>query len=142
VITNISHDYAFAPTPVRAVKTNTANESSLALTDSIRSSRRDAWEEVVDRRLVEWGRDPSLLEEDDLIPPTREAVQSAVKIVRILQQRYLPPPRRVVPDGDGGIVMERWSDHASESIEVDRRGRAELVICLDGAVLNRVAWLE
>jgi hypothetical protein len=98
---------------------------------------RDDWQELIDYKLIEWGRDPDQLAEHELIPPTTRAVQRAIQIAKELQARKALPPMRVVPDGDGGIVMERWCGPWSVSIEIDHHGVTELVVVRDCHVVDR-----
>ena len=121
--------------PPRRVATGAAKDDSLA--SPVDQRNWDAWQEVIDEKLIEWGRDPDQLAEDDLIPPTRESVQQATRIALAFRNRGLPPPLRVVPDGDGGIVLERWSESCSVSIEIDAQGFAEFVECCQGRVTQR-----
>ncbi|MCG3128322.1 MAG: hypothetical protein CHACPFDD_03205 [Phycisphaerae bacterium] len=99
---------------------------------------REAWRKVVDCTLIEWGARPEQLAEAELIPPTRPAVQRAIQIAESFRESSAPPPMRVVPDGDGGIVMERWTETTMRSIEIDRDGCAELVMTRDARVIERI----
>lgn len=125
----------FTEDPPRRVATGAAKDDSLA--SSLDPRNWDAWQEVIDEKLIEWGRDPGQLAEDDLIPPTRESVQRATRIALAFRDDGDPPPLRVVPDGDGGIVLERWRDSLTESIEIDAQGVAEYVVCRHGRVTQR-----
>ncbi|MCH8252238.1 MAG: hypothetical protein IID36_07275 [Planctomycetes bacterium] len=87
-------------------------------------------------KLVEWGRNPDLLAEDDLIAPTPEAIERAIKIAEHLEVDGSPPPMRVVPDGDGGIVLEHSCGSVTTSIEIASDGSAECVECVDGRVVR------
>lgn len=124
------------PTP--AVETGTAMESSQ--TPGATSAWRIGWQRVIDAILIEWGRNPSELQEHDLIPPTRPAINRAVEIARAWRDQHLPPPLRVVPDGDGGIVLERWMGSKTYALEIDQRGQVEFVETLDGKVVRRISF--
>ena len=84
--------------------------------------------------IAEWQRDPDALAEDELIPPTSEACVKAIELVKL--QRT--PFGRCVPDGDGGIVLERWVGSVISSVEIDSAGAIEFVECVDGKVTKRV----
>ena len=58
--------------PLRRVATGAAKDDSLA--SLLEQPNGDAWREVSDQKLIEWGRDPDQLAEAGLIRPTREAV--------------------------------------------------------------------
>lgn len=83
---------------------------------------RAAWERWIDRTLIEWGRDPSALADADVTPPSREVIAWAIEYAQRLAQLGLPAANRVAPNGDGGIVFERWSGDVSESIEIEDDG--------------------
>ncbi|MCG3129547.1 MAG: hypothetical protein FLDDKLPJ_00280 [Phycisphaerae bacterium] len=119
------------------------NETADALvsTEARQLSRhREAWRQEIDRKLIEWGRDPSQFEDVDLIPPTQEAIRVASRIALQMMDCGAAPPTAVVPDGDGGIVIERRTPTTVESIEVTREGAAEMVRLLDGRVADRRAF--
>lgn len=56
----------------------------------------------------------------ELEPPSDAVLERALKIAHsIAQQKIFSPPMRIVPDGDGGIVLSRWDDDGVyESIEI------------------------
>src|SRR5688572_10791379 len=58
----------------------------------------DGWEEVIDRHLIEWGRDPGQLEDENIVPPSAAVIRRAVDIARSLQAARLVAPTAVVPD--------------------------------------------
>jgi hypothetical protein len=122
--------------PPGAVETRAATVDTLATEDRHRSD----WQSVIDQKLIEWGRDPGQLAEDELIPPTRAAVARAVKIARDLRDREWPPPLRAVPDGDGGVVLERWAGPWSAAFEIDSQGGVQFVVSIDGKVTRRVGF--
>jgi hypothetical protein len=124
-------------TPVSR-QTNAASEDSLAITSQEREHAQRAWDNCVNSKLIEWGRDPAQLEEEELIPPTRDAIASAVRIAIYFRDQGIVAPDRVVPDGDGGIVLERWSGPFSESFEISSDGRIEYVSCWDRRVVERL----
>ncbi len=78
---------------------------------SARASReianREAWQDLIDHQLVEWGWDVDRFEDEGIEPPTRETVQLAIAVASALRDDGLAPPTCVVPDVNGGIVFER-----------------------------------
>jgi len=142
VIADTKLTYLLTDEPLPSMSTGAAPEASLA-SDLTRSDvYRMRWQEVIDEKLVEWGRNPAHLGEIDLIPPTRAAIRSAVRIARDMcdASPSPAPPMRVVPDGDGGVVFERWEDSSSESIEINGDGGAEYVRIRTHRVVQRTAW--
>ena len=120
-------------------QTGVASNESLATSLGDREERLRAWQRFIDEKLIEWGRDPGELEEAQLIPPTRRAIDKSVRLAMTLRDRGFPPASRVVPDGDGGIVFERWEGSVSETFEVSANGTIEYVQCRDCTVKARHA---
>lgn len=89
------------------------------------NKERERWESLVDRTLIEWGRDPAILEDDGIIPPTIGTVKNACDIARVLCRLGLPAPTRIVPTGDGGIAFQADADHDFVSIEIAADGTVE-----------------
>ncbi|HEY3244023.1 MAG TPA: hypothetical protein VGM03_11810 [Phycisphaerae bacterium] len=124
------------PEPGRRVETGAATGDTLA-TYSETTGNRHAWQEFIDHRLVDWGRDPLQLGDSELVPPTPTAIRRAISFALTLREGDLPPPKRIVPDGDGGIVIERWHGPVTVSIEISPDGLAEFVECREGRVVSR-----
>lgn len=122
----------------RTVSTGAAQDDSFAHDAYERAAVVDAWQKVIDSKLIEWGRDPEAIAEDDLIPPSRFAVHNAIDLAKQLSQQGWAPPMRAVPDGDGGIVFERWAGVTAGAFEIDKYGRIELVMTRNGRVEERV----
>jgi hypothetical protein len=120
-------------------ETQGADDASLAVAGRELDANRQAWQRFIDEKLIEWGRDPSLLDDESVIPPSRPSVDTAVWLAMRLRDAGEVPPLRVVPDGDGGIVFERWEGNLSESFEVSQHGGIEYVQCRDGRVEARRA---
>ena len=80
--------------------------------------RREAWDSIIDRYLVEWGRDASALEDEGFIPPGLEVVNLACQVAMEFRDEGLPPPIRVAPDGEGGLAFERVDGKVSESLNI------------------------
>jgi hypothetical protein len=91
------------------VESSAAGDDELAGSERHRESSRREWERIINEYLVEWGRDPSQLEDEGVTPPSLEIITLASKIAMELRDRCCPPPLRVVPDGEGGIAFEQRS---------------------------------
>lgn len=124
---------------IDAVTTAGASEQSLASSEA----NREGWQRLIDDYLIEWGRDPSQLADEDLIPPSEDMIRYASRIAIALRNAGWPPPLRVVPDGEGGITFERRTGDVFESLEIlanetielstfkDCRHQSTLVIQID-----------
>ena len=106
----------------------TASVRESELTEKGRAERnRQAWDKLVDTRLVEWGRDASSLEDEGFVPPALDVVNLACRIAMLLRDEGLAPPTRVVPDGEGGISFERVEGKLSVSLNVYANLTVELL---------------
>lgn len=108
----------------RATDGTAKSKSLLAMEREVAENRR-AWSNIIDRKLIEWGRDPTPLEDEDVVPPSSEAIKVASDRAMALRDEGIEAPKRVVPNGDGGIVFERWAGPVSETIEVFEDGSIE-----------------
>jgi len=85
----------------------------------------DRWQSLIDHTLIEWGWNPSQLEDDAVEPPSREIIRLAIDLAQGLRDRGLPTPDRVVPDPNGGIVFERHENGMREVFHVWDDGTVE-----------------
>lgn len=92
----------------------------------------EGWRSIIDEHLVEWGRDPSQLEDDGVTAPTAVALKAAVAVALFMRDAGEHAPSRVVPSGDGGVIFE--SDLGTEfvSLEVLKDGALEFNGFRDG----------
>ncbi len=58
---------------IDSVTTAGASEQSLASSEADQQANREGWQRLIDDYLIEWGRDPSQLADEDLIPPSLPA---------------------------------------------------------------------
>jgi hypothetical protein len=118
-----------ALTPELELRVDTGAVSDDVLLRSAAETRvREAeWQRVIDDQLIEWGLHPEALEEDDLIPPTRRALQVAGEVAIEMRKAGEPAPKRVVPDRDGGIAFERWEGDRTVTIMVSEDGAIEVL---------------
>ncbi len=100
-----------------------------------------AWQKVIDEKLIEWGRDRSLLEDDDLPAPSRSTIGLACEVAAVYRNAGSPPPQRVCADASGGIVFERATGHLFQAIHVRRDGRVELATFDNTRLRSRVRIL-
>lgn len=88
---------------------------------------REAWDGFIDTDLVEWGRNPQEMEDEDFDPPNAEVVYLACRVAMSLRDEGIDPPTRVVPDGEGGISFERVEGEFSASLNIYADGTSELL---------------
>ncbi len=119
------------------VTTGTAKNESLWAMEREAGENRRAWSNIIDRKLIEWGRDPTRLEDEDVVPPSFEAIKAASDSAMALRDKSIEAPKRVVPNGDGGIVFERWEGSVSETIEVFEDGSIEYCRYRDTRLTHR-----
>ena len=82
--------------------------------DEWQRAARERWQDVIDRKLIEWGRSPSPIEDMGVDPPTKETIQRAIRLAETLRDEGVPAPESVVPDPNGGIVFERREGNLAE----------------------------
>ena len=124
----------------RVVKTGAANEATLVnkscAEQEKEQERIDQWEKVIDRS-IEWGRSPSHIDEDEWESPSKEACANACKLATTLRDNCDLPPDRVVPTGDGGIVLEHKRDKDAFVYEVAADGMVEYFAFHDSRLISR-----
>lgn len=101
--------------------------SSLVTLDSESEKQRRLveWQNVIDQKLIEWGRQPEELADDGIEPPRREVISLAIEFANRMKNEGLPPPDSVVPDPNGGIVFERREGTLSEVLHIWEDGTIE-----------------
>ena len=129
--------YAISPNVGSVVRTTAADAQTLV--GPIRDSQveRGKWQNIIDNYLIEWGKNPSLLEDEDIEPPSSEIISFACLIAQSFRDKGLTAPMRVAPNGAGGIVFERWSGQKFESIEIHSNQEIELCCFKDSKLIDR-----
>ncbi len=89
------------------------------------STWREAWDQVIDHKLIAWGSDPSQLEDEGIDPPTREIIYQAIRLAQEYRDAKCPAPDSIVPDPNGGIVFERREKDVSEVLHIWEDGTTE-----------------
>ncbi len=94
------------------------------------------WGELIDGLLKIWEdtvpHRPDVTQEE----PTREAVQTTLQWAMFLKKQCPNlPPTAMVPDGSGGVQMERFDDGALCTISIDSDGRAFHDLFADGKTI-------
>ncbi|GIW91113.1 MAG: hypothetical protein KatS3mg109_1545 [Pirellulaceae bacterium] len=84
-----------------------------------------AWQDLIDQKLIEWGRCPDKLADEGVEAPSGETIHLAIQLAELMKARSLQPPTSVVPDPNGGIVFERRGVSIVEVIHIWEDGTIE-----------------
>ena len=99
---------------------------SPSMIDSSRDSeRREAWQRLIDEKLLQWLRDPDQIEDDSIDAPTATIVRLSLDLAEKSREVGFPAPDRIVPDPNGGVVFERREGDVSEAFHVWDDGSVE-----------------
>ena len=124
-----------ADTIIESVGTRAASDQEL-----VSDRRRDAaagWSSVIDQ-LLDWFRNPQELADEDFLPPSRELIEKVCGVAVTFRDEQLPSPLRVVPDGDGGISLERRVGLRFETINFHDDGSTEWLLFEDCKLVRRL----
>ena len=113
-----------------AVQTTVDDDSAIA--EGRRANHR-AWNAVINL-LLDWMRDPSLVEDEGIAPTDQDSIKGALKIASRLKQDCVAAPTRVVPSPDGEVVFEREDGDTFESMTFTTDGGFEYRL-FEGTVL-------
>jgi len=117
-------------------QTGAAVDDSLVAAADHRTANRKGWQRIIDSTLIEWGRDPSQLEDEDVTAPTQAVIARATRLAVILRDNALAPPNRAVTNGDGGVVFERWEGPVFEQIEIADDGAITITSTIDSEIVR------
>jgi hypothetical protein len=86
------------PASAKAESSNATNEG------------RNAWQRLIDEKLIEWGRHPERFEDEDgYKAPSADILAQATGLVAYCRDHGVLPPLRMAPDGEGGIIFD-WKN--------------------------------
>lgn len=123
-----------------ATDTRVADEDSLASTyesKAEKEKRYEAWRNLINEPLIDWGKDPNKLEDDGIVAPTKDIITLALTYAMALRDAGWPAPTSVVPNGAGGIAFEKRSGRYHEIIEIYDDASAELITFHDSNLIGR-----
>ncbi|MCE9529527.1 MAG: hypothetical protein K8T89_00070 [Planctomycetes bacterium] len=98
---------------------------------------REHWQVIIDRKLIEWGRDLESLADEGVEPPTKETIQKAIHLAEAFRDEGFPPPDSVVADPNGGIVFERRERNVAEVCHLWDDGTVEYQRFQDTQLVDR-----
>lgn len=121
-----------------AAETQALEETALASDPSERHIDHERWRDVINEPLIDWGKDPGQLDDGIIRPPSREIVTLASEYgMMVLRENRVPAPDNVVPDGDGGIAFNWYSDNDLTTIEFGEDGTIELIVFEKSKIIHR-----
>lgn len=109
------------------VPTGATCDDALASEPRPREKDRAGWQRIIDKHLIEWGRNPALFDPEEIVPPSPFIIDAASKIAIRLRDVGWAAPLRVVPDGDGGIAFENRAGEILQTLNVQPDGSVELI---------------
>jgi hypothetical protein len=112
-------EVTMTPAPAPLVPTGALEDAGLMAIDPSQAGNRQAWRLMSERvSMMRFVIFPDL-EAEGLTPPCLAAVDEALRLVSAMSKMgAFPPPSRVIPNGEGGIVFERWTGGDLDRIEV------------------------
>ncbi len=96
------------------------------------------WETLIAQQLASWERDPGQLEDEGVEAPSPSLVRFAIQLARRLDREGAPPPVRVVPDPNGGIVFEFRQGEYDENLYIWEDGSVEYMRFLGNKLIDRM----
>lgn len=122
------------------VSTNVASESPITRDYGREDAAREAWG-LVEKQLIEWGCDPSQLDEENTQTPSGDTIRLAIQLATALGRHGSAAPTRAVPDAHGGIVFEVQGKSIFESVHVEPDGSIEHRLFKDDRLVLRETWM-
>ena len=116
--------------------TRAASDDEVA-SPSVSARWKRGWEKVIDNYLVEWGADPSVLVDEEFVPPSKEIIGLAYQWAKDRCEAGWSPPLRVVPDGEGGISFENQVGSRFQSLNIRADKTVELLTFDDCRLVAR-----
>ncbi|MEX0820146.1 MAG: hypothetical protein WD070_11160 [Pirellulaceae bacterium] len=108
------------------IQTKLPDSPSASMIDARREeARREAWQRLIDEKLLEWVREPGQLKDNGIDAPTATIVRLSLYWASQFCEAGFPAPDSIVPDPNGGIVFERREGDVSEVLHVWDDGSAE-----------------
>jgi hypothetical protein len=89
---------------------------------------RSAWQQVIDRTLMSWLRDPGQLEDEGIDAPSGAIIRQSIDLAeafRDSREYSYPAPDCVIPDPNGGIIFERRVANVKEVVHIWDDGLTE-----------------
>lgn len=94
------------------------------------------WREI-DSELAAMLKDPTSVTDSDGVPPSKESIVCARRLLPVLRMKHWEPPKAAVADGDGGLLLEWLNEFDSQTIEISESGKMEQVQIQNGRRVSR-----
>src|ERR1700687_5992985 len=89
---------AFLSSPLRSAVDTKGQLEQPTTRDYCQHVSQGAWDEFIDRTLIEGGWNSSQLEDEGIEPPKRETISRAIRLAQNYRDQGLPAPDSVVND--------------------------------------------
>ena len=116
------------------VATSTVN--TLAFVPVVDKAAIDAWNQIIDR-LIEWGRNPANLADDDAEPPTASAIATAARVASMFRDTQALAPTLVAPNGEGGLSFELRHSNGTDLLVIHADSTVEMICLQNHRVTDR-----
>ena len=127
-----------SPMPIIYPSTTAAIEETMSGSAESEKNCAAGWQTIVNDLLTWWVNGTPDISDEDLEPPTKAAIDLAIKIATSLShEKNVAPPLRVVPNGEGGLIFERWADRVFERFELRRELTLEYAVFKNNALIHR-----
>lgn len=132
-----------SPAPFIYPSTTVADEETMSGSVESEKNCAEGWRAIINEHLLTWWvRGTPDVADEDLEPPTKAVIDLAIKIATAMsQEKQIAPPLRVVPNGEGGLVFERWADQVFERFELRRELSMEYTVFKNNTLVDRKSLL-
>ena len=89
------------------------------------NTHRAEWQDIIDRQLIEWGRNPDQFADDGVDTPSKETIARAINWAEGMRDADVLPPTTVVVDANGGVVVERREGSVAQVVHFWDDGSTE-----------------
>ena len=107
------------------VSTGADTQSSMLIHSAKTSRNHHVWQQLINRTLLRWLENPTLVEDEYIAAPSRQIIRLALDLAERCRDSGIDAPDRIVPDPNGGFVFERMEDSRSEVLHVWDDGSVE-----------------
>jgi predicted Zn-dependent protease len=112
------------------------HEDALVTSSTVARQYREAWTQLIDDKLIEWGWNPQVFD-DEINAPTRVALARAGQLASWMRRRNWKLPTGLIPDGEGGVVFENRQGSNYVRLEILNDGTVFFVAFKDCRLIQR-----